>query len=179
MSKKLIIGISSFVIIAVMIITIIGMYFSYDNKEIALRQEASKQIGVVEITHDKMFKILQQKAGVTKEYRESFDSIYTHIISGRYSKGDGTLMKWIKESNPNFDSNLYKDLMASIEIERSEFLKAQTRILDIQRQHETLCKQAPGRWFISDTSPIEYTPISSTVSKEVMETKVDDNIELF
>ena len=167
------------VLLAVSVFTVIGMYFKYDNKEIALRAEADKQISVVELTHDKMFKILQQKAGVTKEYRAGFDSIYTHIISGRYSQGDGSLMKWIQESNPEFDSSLYKDLMESIEIERSEFLRAQTRILDIQREHETLCRQAPGRWFISDKSPIEYTPISSTISKEVMETKVDDNVDLF
>ena len=181
-NKNVLIGV---VIAGIAILLLAGTYFRYDSRELSLKAEASKQLGVIELTHDKMFKILQQKAGVTKEYRSSFDSIYTHIIAGRYKStdvdgnGDGSLMKWIKESNPEFDSSLYRDLMASIESERTEFLKAQTRILDISREHEVLIKTVPGRWFLGGREPIEYEPISSTYSKEVMETKVDDNTDLF
>jgi hypothetical protein len=88
-------------------------------------------------------------------------------------------MKWIKEANPQFDTSLYKDVMNSIEEQRTIFRKAQEVMIDKKREHETLCKTYPGRWFISDTSPIEYTIISSTTSKQVMETGVDDNVELF
>jgi hypothetical protein len=175
-NKNLLIGV---VIAGIAILLLAGTYFRYDSRELSLKAEASKQLGVIELTHDKMFKILQQKAGVTKEYRASFDSIYTHIIAGRYSQGDGSLMKWIKESNPEFDSSLYRDLMASIESERTEFLKAQTRILDISREHEVLIKTVPGRWFLGGREPIEYEPISSTYSKEVMQTKTDDKLDLF
>ena len=175
-NKNILIGV---VIAGIAVLLLAGTYFRYDSKELSLKAEASKQLGVIELTHDKMFKILQQKAGVTKEYRASFDSIYTHIIAGRYQNDSGSLMKWIKESNPDFDSKLYLDLMASIESERSEFLKAQTRILDISREHEVLIKTVPGRWFLGGREPIEYEPISSTYSKEVMETKVDDKTDLF
>ena len=175
-NKNLLIGV---VIAGIAILLLAGTYFRYDSRELSLKAEASKQLGVIELTHDKMFKILQQKAGVTKEYRSSFDSIYTHIIAGRYQNDQGSFMKWIKESNPEFDSSLYRDLMASIESERTEFLKAQTRILDISREHEELIKTVPGRWFLSGREPIEYEPISSTYSKEVMKTKIDDNTDLF
>lgn len=175
-NKNLLIGV---IIAGLAILLLAGTYFRYDSEELSLKAEASKQLGVIELTHDKMFKILQQKAGVTKEYRAGFDSIYTHIIAGRYQNDQGALMKWIKESNPEFDSSLYRDLMASIESERAEFLKAQTRILDISREHEVLIKTAPGRWFLGGREPIEYEPISSTTTKEVMKTKTDDNIDLF
>ena len=175
-NKNVLIGV---VIAGIAILLLAGTYFRYDSRELSLKAEASKQLGVIELTHDKMFKILQQKAGVTKEYRASFDSIYTHIIAGRYQNDQGALMKWIKESNPEFDSSLYRDLMASIESERTEFLKAQTRILDISREHEVLIKTIPGRWFLGGREPIEYEPISSTYSKEVMKTKVDDKTDLF
>jgi hypothetical protein len=52
-------------------------------------------------------------------------------------------------------------------------------MLDIIREHNTLCKQFPSKWFISDDSDINYIVISSTVSKQVMETAKDDNIDLF
>jgi hypothetical protein len=69
--------------------------------------------------------------------------------------------------------------MNSIEEQRTIFRKAQEVMIDKKREHETLCTQYPGRWFISNTTPIEYTIISSTTSKQVMETGVDDNVELF
>lgn len=160
--------------------TVAGMYFSYNNKEIALRAKAEAQIGKIEGVHDKMWKVIQQKAQVTTEYKDAFADIYPEIISGRYSgEGDGSLMKWVTESNPNFDTSLYADLMQSIEILRSEFQRNQETMLDLVREHKTLCTTYPGRWFISNTMEIEYTVISSTKSKVVMETGIDDDVKLF
>jgi len=160
--------------------TFAGMYFSYNNKEIALRAKAEAQVGKIEGVHDKMWKVIQQKAQVTTEYKDAFAKIYPEIISGRYSgNGDGSLMKWVTESNPNFDTSLYTDLMQSIEILRSEFQRNQETMLDLVREHKTLCTTYPGRWFISNTMEIEYTVISSTKSKVVMETGIDDDVKMF
>ena len=176
---KTIAVIAVIIIVALGVITTVGSYFNYNNQEIALREQAEAQRGKVEGVHDAMWKIISQKAQVSQEYREGFDSIYTHIIAGRYSQGDGTLMKWIKEANPNFDSSLYKDVMDAIEVQRTQFMKAQERMIDIKRQHSTLCKTYPGCWFISNKSEIEYTVVSSSQSKEVMESGIDDNVKLF
>jgi hypothetical protein len=101
-------------------------------------------------------------------------------MEGRYSgEGDGSLMKWVTEQNPNFDTSLYKDLSQSIEILRTEFQKSQERMLDLIREHSTLCSTFPGRWFIKNTSVIEYTVVSSTKSRVVMDTGLDDDINLF
>lgn len=160
--------------------TFAGMYFSYNNKEIALRAKAEAQVGKIEGVHDKMWKVIQQKAQVTTEYKDAFADIYPEIISGRYSgEGDGSLMKWVTESNPNFDTSLYSDLMQSIEVLRSEFQRNQETMLDIVREHKTICTTYPGRWFIKNTMEIEYTVISSTKSKVVMETGIDDDVKLF
>lgn len=174
-----IIGLIILCVVVVFGASLASTYFTYNNKEIALRTESEAQRSKIEGVHDKMWKIIQQKAGVTQEYAESFDSIYTHIIGGRYDSGDGTLMKWIKESNPQFDSSLYKDLSESIEVYRTEFQKSQERMIDIIREHTTMCTTYPGKWFISNTTPIEYTVISSSRSKVVMETGLDDDIDIF
>lgn len=178
-SIKTIVVIAIVVIFGLAVITTVGSYFSYNNKEVSLREQAEAQRGKVEGVHDAMWKIISQKAQVSNEYRAGFDSIYTHIISGRYSQGDGSLMKWITEANPNFDTSLYKDLMDAIEVQRTQFMKAQERMIDIKREHSTLCKTYPGCWLISNTSEIEYTIISSTQSKQTMETGIDDNVDLF
>jgi hypothetical protein len=126
-----------------------------------------------------MWKVLQQKAQVSNEYKEAFAEIYPQLIEGRYSQGDGSLMKWITEANPTFDTSLYKDLMLSIELLRTEFQKSQERMLDIIREHNVLLTTMPSKWFISNTSKIEYTVISSTRSKTVMNTGIDDEVDLF
>lgn len=156
-----------------------GMNVHYNNKEIELRELAEAQKKNIENIFDNMWKILSQKAQVSDQYKDAFKEIYPKLIEGRYSSGDGSLMKWIQESNPNFDVSLYKDLMKSIEVERAHFTKEQTKVLDIIREHKVLCRKIPGTWFISDQSEIEYTVISSTRSKQVMETGVDDEVDLF
>lgn len=176
---KKIIGICIAIILAIGVFTVVGMYFSYNNTDAKLRAQAEAQLGKVEGVHDKMWKVLQQKAQVSNEYKDAFSEIYPALIEGRYSQGDGSLMKWITEANPTFDTSLYKDLMLSIELLRTEFEKAQSRMLDIVREHNVLLTTVPSKWFVSNTERIEYTVISSTRSKTVMATGLDDDISLF
>ena len=160
-------------------ITSMTMYFSYNNQEVSLRKQAEAQRGVVEGTFDTMWKIISQQAQVSEAYKDAFKEIYPDLIEGRYSKGDGSLMKWIQEANPDFDTSLYSRLMDTIERERKTFLNSQKRMLDLIREHETLCETYSGKWFISNTTPIEYTVISSTKAKNTMETGIDDDVQLF
>lgn len=169
------------VAVIVLLLGIIGfsLYFSYNNQDARLRAQAEAQVDKIEGVHDKMWKTLQQKAQVSNEYKDSFAEIYPSLIEGRYSQGDGSLMKWITEANPTFDTSLYKDLMQSIEINREEFRKTQERMIDIVREHKVLITTIPSKWFVKNKTEIEYTVISSTRSKVVMETGLDDNVNLF
>lgn len=160
------------------IIAIVGMNFSYNNQEVRLRNLAEAQRGNIENVYDRMWKILQQKAQVTDQYKEAFREIYPELIAGRYSQGDGSLMKWIQESNPQFDASLYKDLMNSIEVERTYFSNEQKKMLDIIREHTNLLHTVPAKWFVGGKQEIAYTVISSTRAKSVMQGGTDD-INLF
>lgn len=170
------IGLGALVLLALIVI---GMYIKYNNEEVSLRKEAEAQKGKVETVHDTMWKVIKQKAGVTEEYRDTFEKVFPEIISGRYSQGDGSTMKWIQESNPEFDTSLYKDLMQAIEVQRMYFNQAQTRMLDIIRQRETLIELIPAKFFISNKTKIDYTIISSTSTKTVVQTGIDDDVDLF
>ena len=167
------------IIITVLVVALVAMYFSYNNKEIALRKEAEAQKGKIESVHDKMWKVIKQKANVTEQYREMFEKVYPDIIAGRYSGEGAMAMKWIQEAIPEIDASLYKDVMQAIEIQREHLHTAQTRMLDVIREREALIESYPSRWFISNKSKIEYEVISSTRSKTVMETGLDDDVEIF
>lgn len=179
MNTKNIIRIAVAVIAVIFGIVGCSSYVSYNNSEVALRNEVEANIQDLENVYDKMWKIISQKAQISQEYKSSFDKIYTHIMDSRYDKSDGTLMKWIQESNPNFDVSLYKDLSQSVEILRTEFANKQTTIIDKIREHKTMCETMPGCWLISNKTPIKFEVISSTRSRDVMQTKIDDDVNLF
>lgn len=165
--------------LAVLLLLIVGLYFIYNNRVIALRKEAEAQLRKIEAVYDKMWKVISQKANIASEYKKSFREIYNEIIAGRYAKDSGNLMKWITEANPEFDSSVFRDLMNTVEVLRGEFQHAQERMLDIRREHATLIRTYPGRWFVSDKTPIEYEVVSSTQTKRMMNGRIEDDIELF
>ncbi|MBQ8423651.1 MAG: hypothetical protein IJY36_05285 [Coprobacter sp.] len=167
------------IVCGILLLILIVMYFKYNNREVSLRKEAEAQRGKIESVHDTMWKVLKQEAGVTEQYRQSFERIYPELIAGRYA-GDGkNLIKMIQESNPMFDTKLYDKLMQSIEVQRAYFASAQQRMLDIIRERETLLESMPSGWFIRNKQEIEYEVISSTITQEIITSRRDDNIELF
>ena len=174
MTPSLIIIVAAVAILLVLLI----MFFTYNNKEIYLRKEADAQRKKIESTHDTMWKVITQKAEVSDKYRETFERVYPEIIAGRYSDGSSA-MKWIQEANPNFDTSLYNDLMQAIEIQRTHLHNAQTRMLDVIRERASLIESYPSRWFITNKSEIEYEVISSTKTHNVVETRVDDDVNVF
>lgn len=158
---------------------LLSNYFSYNNQEVALRQQAEAQRVKIESNYDAMWKIISQQAQISSQYKDAFKEIYPDLIAGRYSNGGGQFMQWIKECNPEFDTNMYKTLMQTVDVKRTEFSKDQQRMADIIREHSTLCQTYPSKWFISNTAPIEYTVISSTRTKTAVETGIDDDVNLF
>jgi len=162
------------IIAAVVAILLLVMYFAFNNREVALRKEANAQEGKITAVHDTMWKIIKEKAGVAEKYRKTFEEIYPELISGRYRESGSTTMRWIQESNPDFDTSLYGSLMQSIEVQREHFSNAQQRMLDILRERETLINSMPQCWFIRNKEKIDYVVISSDNTNSVMQTRIDN-----
>jgi len=159
--------------------SIFMMYVNYNNSEIALRKQVEGQKQKTEAIFDNMWKVLKSKASVTDQYKNAFAEIFPALIAGRYSKGDGSLMKWVQEQNPSFDVSLYKDLMRSIEIERQSFINEQEVLIDMGVQHDIMISQIPGKWFISNTTPIKIIVIKSSRTNEAYSTGEENDFELF
>lgn len=180
MSTKKIVALVSTAIAAMMLIIVFFMNISIENTEIDLRARTEAQNKKCEAYFDKMWKILKQEAGVTNQYKDAFKEIYPKLIEGRYAKGDGSLMKWIQESNPSFDISLYSKLMRLIEIERTGFFNEQSSLIDMQREHKVYIQKAPNRWFLDDNlKPVEIKVITSSKTDEVYRTGKEDDIDLY
>jgi len=162
-------------------LVLVGMFISYSNREVLLRNQFSAQQKANEVVFDKVWKVIQQKAGVSSEYADKFRGIYTDIMDARYGKGDGTLMKWITEQNPQFDAGLFKDLSLAIESNRTEFMRVQEKIIDIKREHDNLRMLFPSSVFlgIKGVKELEMKLVTSTRTERAFETGKDDDVELF
>lgn len=149
------------------------------NSEIDLRNQASAQDDMRGAYFDKMWKTIQQQAEVSNEYKEAFAEIYPELIEGRYSQGDGALMKWIQEANPDFDASLYKKLMNTIEAQREGFFNEQKKLRSIMQQHENLRLKWPSSMFVGGREKLDYEMVTSKKTKNIMESGEENDVELF
>lgn len=166
-------------ILVLLVGSIIGIKcIGWNNQEVDLRNSFVAQEKVTHSYFDKMWKIMKQQAGITEKYASDFKGIYSSIMEGRYSSGGG-MMKWVQERNPTFDSTMYTKLMNSIEAQREGFHREQSRLIDIQRSHNNLRQKFPSSLIVGSTTPLEVKLITSAVTKDVIETGEENNLELF
>jgi hypothetical protein len=163
----------------VVVAIIAGVWVSTSNAEIGLREQISAQQANIELVYDKMWKTLQQKAQIADQYKGAFKEIYPDLIAGRYSQGDGSLMKWVQEHNPTFDTALYVSLSQAVEGLRSEFHREQKMLLDLGREHNTMLKTFPGSLILAGRESVKLQTISSAKSKEAMDTGEENDTDLF
>lgn len=177
MKRTIIIAVLSF--LALFIVTGVLMNFTYQNKEVRLSEAIYAKIDDNKSHYTKMWEILQNQAGVSKQYAKDFKEIYPQLISGRYSNGQGQFMNWIQEHNPNFDTSLYNKLMVSIEGQRESFHTTQRQLIDLSRQHNVLLKEVPSKWFLSDVAKIEIPVVINDASEKAFETGKEQPMNLF
>ncbi|MNK86384.1 hypothetical protein D3C87_1062950 [compost metagenome] len=178
-TDKLIILGSIAAIIILLASVLFGAYINTTNQEIRIHEHYEAKQKDITNVYDDVWKTISQTAQVSEDYRASFDSIYSHIMSDRYSKGDGSLMKWITESNPQFDTSLYNRLAVTIESKRGEFKNAQTELLDVVRNYNTFISVFPNRLFLSGKQRLEAKLILSTRTNKAIDSGVDDDVKLF
>ncbi|MDR2190411.1 MAG: hypothetical protein LBP53_04410 [Candidatus Peribacteria bacterium] len=174
-------------IVVVVGIIVFAIRISYNNKEIDLRKQIEAEQSVYEQNFDKMYKIIAQTAQVAERNvevnREAIQAIYPDLIEGRYSQGDGTLMKWIQENNPTWDmqaiTETYNKVIASVEVQREGLYMQAKKLRDIVRERESLIEKFPGSLFISNKEKIKITLISSEHTKEAFKTGEDNEIDIF
>ena len=166
--------------IAVVLIAIIGIYMliglGYKRQEVSLRTEIEAQQEFIEPAFDTMWKIIQTKACVPDKFKNDFKEAYQPFMEGR--KG-GDMWKWVQEHNPQYDSGIYQDLMDTIEGKRAEFLEAQKRLIDLNRQHKALLRDPISGHFLKGRKEIKLKLITSTTAKNAIETGVEDEIDPF
>lgn len=169
--------------IIILVIAVFGTFVSFSNNEIELRTAFEQKIDERTAFYDKMYKVITQQTQIAVKNDESFRQNINLIMEGR-KDAQGLFMKWIQETNPNANYNevseLYKNLSRSVEAQREGFFTQEKVLQDIVRQHKNHIQKFPNSFYnmFMGRQPLEYKPIQSSLTEEVMRTGKDDNVKL-
>ena len=176
MVKGLIVG-----ALALLVLVVIGvvMFFQISNGEIGLRNQVVAQQDSCKVIFDNTWKIIAQKAQVTDKYKDAFKEIYPALMEGRYGNDKGgALLKFVTESNPQFDAGIYKDLSAAIEAQRTVFTREQNKLIDLKREHDNLRLKFPSSLVVGSRPEIKIELVTSGKTKDVYSTGEENDIKL-
>jgi hypothetical protein len=167
-------------IVAVFGIVMVGVYgVSVSNKEVRVRNQGKMQQKNLEVVYDETWKVISQIAQVADKYADDFKDIYSNIMSERYSKGDGSLMKWVHERNPDFDPSLYNKLANAIEGKRAKFAAEQKKMLEIKRVHDDIRLTFPSSLICGGRPEIEVQLVTSAKTQKAFETGEENDVNVF
>jgi hypothetical protein len=183
-NKKLIVSLSIVGIIAILIMVTIGSFISFSNGEIDLSNRFKQKMDERTAFYDKMWKTISQKSQIALKNDSSFAKNVNAIMEGRKDAGD-LFMKWVQESNPNANydqvSVLYQDLSRTVEGQRDGFFMEEKMIQNIVMEHNNLIDKFPGSLWNAflGRKHLEYKPITSDRTDEVIRTGKDNDVKVF
>ena len=171
----------------IVLLIVFPMKWSYQNKNVKAKNQIVGQQKSNEANFDKMKKSIAQVAEVAQVKMDmstkAFKEIYPALMEGRYSKGDGSLMKWITESNPQFDlaaaTSLYDKLAVVIEANRQEFFEEQKKLIAYNQAQHDLINTVPGSWFLNSNDTIAIVIVTSVDTKQAFSTGEENDTNVF
>lgn len=169
------------VALVVLVLVVMGvmMFFSISNSEIGLRNQIVAQQDACKVVFDNTWKIIAQKAQVADKYKDGFKDIYPALMEGRYgNEKGGALMKFVTESNPQFDVAIYRDLSSAIEAQRTVFTREQKTLIDLKREHDNIRQKFPSSVVVGGRPEIKIELITSGKTQETYVNGQENDIKL-
>lgn len=176
MTTKLIVAISLLLFVSIGGCSVANMYFSYNRQEIQARNACQAQIGNIENVLDNMWKNFQEIGGIADRERETAMKLFREYAEARTSDGQGQMMAWVTEQNPSVSPKIYEDLQARLTAGRQEYRQSQTYMLELVRAHSNIIADPFSSFFIKNTTPFQFTVISSEGTKTAVKTGKDERV---
>lgn len=139
---------------------------------IGLENQFAASLDSREMLYDNMVKQVQEKFAVAKLDRETIIQMIDATVEGRTG---GSFFKSVQESQPNLDSALFKEVMATIGGKRDEFTRSQQVLAQLQKEHSDLRTKTVTSIIVGGRKPLEYTVVSSSRAKGIMESGEDND----
>lgn len=163
---------------------LIGFFMSVSikNHHADILAQAEAQQKANEVIYDEVWKVLAQKAQILDKYASDFKSVYASIFDERYqgqNSGQSPAFMWIKEHNPNFSMEMYKDLSSAVEVYRGKFSRAQQRLIDIKQEDSKMHMKFPSNFFVGSKKCLDINIVTSAKTKNTFLTGEENDIDMF
>lgn len=181
MSKTVITLLSVGAVLLVTAIVLVLSGVSIYNEAASVKNTYEMKVKSNEAEFDNMWKKIQQVAQVPDAQKEAFKEVYSSYASSRTSPNQGQMMAWIKESVPNYNGEIYTQLMNVITGSRDGWTMRQNELVDIARQYNAHLVVFPKNILLKfcGFEKIEPKVITSTKTEQSFKTGKDDDVELF
>lgn len=134
--------------------------------------------------YDNLWKQIAQVGKVAVKVDSSNTKNLGIIMSNR-KDSPGLMMKWVTESNPNASfsevTKLYQNLARLIEANREKLFTIEEELQDIVREEQDLVTVFPNNviFGLLGRPALNYKPITSDRTDDVIKTSKDNNVEVF
>lgn len=182
MSKLLIVTMGVVGMLTLSMLVIGGSAIGVYNQEVSLRTTINQKQIDNKNEFDNLYKKISQVAQVSEKSMESLKDIVCGNADSRRSNGTQNLIvSWVKESVPNVDLSVYKNLQNIIVGARDAFTMRQKELLDVSREHNKLLRTFPSNIILGmfGKREIDITIVTSSKTEKTFETGKDEDVELF
>jgi len=151
------------------------------NSQANLKNNYEMKVKSNQAEFDNMWKKITQVAQVPEAQKEAFKEVYSSYASARTSEGQGKMMAWIQEAVPNYNGEIYAQLMNIITASRDGWTMRQNELVDFARVYNANLVVFPKNKFLKffGFEKIEPNVITSTRTDEAFKTGKDDDVDLF
>jgi hypothetical protein len=152
-----------------------GTYVSVNNRDARLRNLAKNTERNCEQVFAQGWLKVKGVANVNKAQEEALEKVYRTAMEARNGGGKGSWASALTEAKIDIPTETYTKVMSAIEEFRNKFEMEQTKLLNVQNEHDNLRTTFPATLFLSNATPIEVKIISSAAAKEAYATGEDNN----
>ena len=165
--------------ICVLALIIIGSIVSTLNTNTRLKNAVQAQMVVRDANFDKMWKVIEQKAAVTKASAKTRVDLVKALIEGR----GAAMVKIVHESNPEsaFSGKDYELLSGAIESQRQEFFREEKFLLSKYQEYANHREGAISGTILNLAGRGRLSPpitITSDKTKKAAESGEDNDTKL-
>jgi hypothetical protein len=179
--KSFVAGIGAVALVLFVVVITVGlMAMSAGNAEVSARNAFNNQQKVNESSFDKVWKTIQQQAGVAEAERESFRKTYAEIMTATKGvAGAGGLASFFSQAKIDVTPELYSKLITSIESQRESFHRDQQHLLRLKQQHDDIRTRMPYAFFVGSRPELEVRLVTSAKTTEAFSSGVDNDVTVF
>lgn len=152
-------------------VSILLWWIGVFNQAVSLEKQFDAAVQNREAVYDNMIKQIQEKFAVAKLERETVKQMIDAVTEGRTG---GSFFKSVQEQSPEVNPQMFQEVLATIGGKRDELTRSQQNIMQIQLEHSKLREQAPSKFVVGGRSPLQTVIISSSKTKDVVSTGIDD-----